>query len=101
MDPLGYIKIRSQRLLGMAINVFVKKDHILHVRDIEDQYVRFNVKEAVSLLTEIKEKLFKKMNTESECMIFYIFLGPKRWSQCEVQNLWRFPLLCKYAFMCA
>jgi len=46
LDPLGYIKIRSQRLLGMAINVFVKKDHILHVRDIEDQYVRFNVKEA-------------------------------------------------------
>ena len=48
----------------MAINVFVKKDHILHVRDIEDQYVRFNVKEAVSLLTEIKEKTLKKMNTE-------------------------------------
>ena len=43
----------------MAINVFVKKDHILHVRDIEDQYVRFNVKEAVSLLTEIKEKTLK------------------------------------------
>ena len=58
LDPLGYIKIRSQRLLGMAINVFVKKDHILHVRDIEDQYIRFNVKEAVSLLTEIKEKTF-------------------------------------------
>ena len=47
----------------MAINVFVKKDHILHVRDIEDQYVRFNVKEAVSVDGD-QGKNFKIMNTE-------------------------------------
>ena len=100
MDPLGYIKIRSQRLLGMAINVFVKKDHILHVRDIEDQYVRFNVKEAVSLSGARKKPSEISIFSILKSMIYYIFLGPKRWCQCEVQDLWHFYLLCKLTFMC-
>ena len=48
----------------MAINVFVKKDHILHVRDIEDQYVRFNVKEAVSVKVVFPELHKKPMICE-------------------------------------
>lgn len=42
----GYIKIRSQRLMGFSISIFVKRMHLLHVRDVETQYTRLSVMES-------------------------------------------------------
>jgi len=41
-----YVKIRSQRLLGFSISIFVKRQHLLHVRDIEAQYTRMSFMES-------------------------------------------------------
>ena len=43
-----YVKIRSQRLMGFSISIFVKRKHLLHVRDVEAQYTRLSVMESVS-----------------------------------------------------
>ena len=48
LGRLGYIKMRSLRLLGMSINIFVKRKHFVHVRDLEWNYRRFDVKKSVS-----------------------------------------------------
>ena len=48
----GYIKMRSLRLLGMSINIFVKRKHFVHVRDLEWNYQRFDVKKSVSTYHE-------------------------------------------------
>ena len=49
LGPMGYIKMRSLRLLGMSINIFVKRKHFVHVRDLEWNYRRFDVKKSVSI----------------------------------------------------
>ena len=46
MDKYGYVKIRSQRLMGFCTSVFVQRKHLLHVRDIETQYTRSSMKES-------------------------------------------------------
>jgi hypothetical protein len=43
LKRLDYVKIRSQRLMGFSISVFVKKQHLLYVRDIESQYTRLSM----------------------------------------------------------
>ena len=49
LGRMGYIKMRSLRLLGMSINIFVKRKHFVHVRDLEWNYRRFDVKKSVSI----------------------------------------------------
>jgi len=41
-----YVKIRSQRLMGFSISIFVKRKHLLHIRDVEAQYTRLPIMES-------------------------------------------------------
>ena len=53
-----YVKIRSQRLMGFSISIFVKRKHLLHVRDVEAQYTRLSVMESVSFNPSLEKSGF-------------------------------------------
>ena len=53
LGRMGYIKMRSLRLLGMSINIFVKRKHLVHVRDLEWNYRRFYVRKSVSIKNQV------------------------------------------------
>jgi hypothetical protein len=49
MDPRsalvvhGFIKIRTIRMLGLVLSVFVQKKHLIHVKNMESQYTRLSL----------------------------------------------------------
>ena len=41
--PHGYIKVRTIRLMGLVLSVFIKKNHLIHLKRIETQYTRLSL----------------------------------------------------------
>lgn len=35
-----YVGIKSEQMQGLLLNVFAKRDHLLHVREVESEYTR-------------------------------------------------------------
>lgn len=35
-----YVGIKSEQMQGLLLNVFAKREHLLHVREIESEYTR-------------------------------------------------------------
>lgn len=46
LNKFDYVKIMSQRLMGFSISVFVKRKHLIHVRDVESNYTRCSLMES-------------------------------------------------------
>lgn len=40
LKKYDYVKIRTQRLQGLVLNIFCLRKHITHLRSIETQYTR-------------------------------------------------------------
>ena len=40
--PRGYIKLRSIRVLGIVLSVFCRREHLIHVKNLEAQYTRLS-----------------------------------------------------------
>ncbi|XP_037089573.1 uncharacterized protein LOC119109932 [Pollicipes pollicipes] len=40
LAPRGYVKLRTIRLQGIVLSVYVLRRHVVHVREVEDKYVR-------------------------------------------------------------
>ena len=59
LQPYGYVKVRSIRLLGIVLSVFCLTKHLAYIRNIETQYTRLSMggylglKGAVSVRLEL------------------------------------------------
>lgn len=91
LNKFSYIKIRSLRLIGFSISVFVKKEHLLFVRDIESQYTRLSVAVSVS----------GSMNDEWCLLQFELFSGPERCSEYSIQDLRSVHVFCEFSPVCS
>ena len=74
LNPFGYVKVRSLRVWGSSINIFVKRQHLVHIRDLESNYVRFSVKKSVSISKIFLSNLFHLISR----IFFVFFSGIKR-----------------------
>jgi len=43
LAPLGYVKVKSVRLLGLVLSLFCLEKHLSHLRGIESQYTRLGI----------------------------------------------------------
>ena len=42
LHPLGYVRVRTIRVLGTVLSVFVRAEHLLHLRDIQTSVQKFS-----------------------------------------------------------
>lgn len=38
--PLDYIALKTDQLQGIQLTIFVKREHLFQIRDVESEYVR-------------------------------------------------------------
>lgn len=43
LAPHGYVKIRTIRLLGIVLSIFVLRNHLIHIKNMETQYTRLSL----------------------------------------------------------